>query len=72
MVSWWRLQKRPKADRYTTAGLQLILAVLVASGGLLRHVSPLIQVGMFAALVCVGTWNCWRAYKMPDDMPEQL
>ena len=72
MTPWWKLSTRPKADAYTTAGLQFILATLAATGALINHAPPIVRGGAVAALACAGIWNCWRAYKLPPDKPEDF
>jgi len=66
-VPWWKLEHRPKVDRYTMAGAQLLMGALFV----FRHdpccdSSNLLRYGG-AAMALVSMITFWRARRMPTD-----
>jgi len=65
-VPWYKLEVRPKADRYTMAGAQLILGLFYMFRRDPCCQSDALRYGG-TALIAAAAFRFWRAWRMPAD-----
>jgi hypothetical protein len=65
---WWKLEVRPQADSYTSAGLALIITIMAVLGlGQWRHSTPGWRIAAVIALGVTAGIAIRRGIKLPPD-----